>query len=89
MSQSVSIRLDEDVLLNLDRLSKITDRSRAWLMGHAVEQYVQHEAWQAEAIKKTLSKVQDGSAKFTGHNSIEEWLHDWGTSKEGKAPICK
>ena len=58
MSQTVSIRLNEEVLSDLDHLSKITDRSRAWLMGHAVEQYVLHEAWQAEAIKKTLSKIQ-------------------------------
>ena len=52
MTQSVSIRLDEEVLSSLDQLAEITDRSRAWLMGHAVEQYVQREAWQAEAIKR-------------------------------------
>ncbi len=89
MSQTVSIRLDEEVLSSLDRLSKITDRSRAWLMGHAVEQYVQHEAWQAEAIKKTLSKLQNGEAKFATHDSVTEWLHGWGTGEEGKPPICK
>ena len=45
MTQSVSIRLDDDVLSKLDMLTKATERSRAWLMAHAVEQYVQHEAW--------------------------------------------
>lgn len=46
MTQSVSIRLDDEVLGKLDMLTKATERSRAWLMAHAVEQYVQHEAWQ-------------------------------------------
>ena len=89
MSQTVSIRLNEDVLSDLDRLSKITDRSRAWLMGRAVEQYVQHEAWQADAIKKTLSNMQKGEAKFATHDLVTEWLHTWGTNLEGKPPICK
>ncbi len=89
MSQTVSIRLNEEVLLELDSLSKITDRSRAWLMGHAVEQYVKHEAWQVKAIEKTLSKVQQGEGKFVSHEAVSEWLHTWGTSNEENAPICK
>ena len=89
MSQTVSIRLDEEVLLTLDHLAKITDRSRAWLMGHAVEQYVQHETWQVDAIKQTLSKVQEGSAKFATHASVTEWLDSWATHIEAKPPICK
>ena len=89
MSQTVSIRLGEDVLLSLDRLSKITDRSRAWLMGHAVEQYVQHEAWQVEAIEKTLAKVCEGNAKFAKNEAVIKWLNHWGTDVEGKPPVCK
>ncbi len=89
MSQTVSIRLDEDVLLTLDTLSKITDRSRAWLMGHAVEQYVKHEVWQVEAIEKTLSKIEQGDAKFASHEAVSEWLHTWSTDNEEKIPECK
>lgn len=89
MSQTVSIRLTEDVLEDLDRLAKITDRSRAWLMGHAVEQYVEHEAWQVEAIQKTLSKVQSGEAKFAGNEEVTAWLQSWGTDAELDKPECK
>jgi predicted transcriptional regulator len=38
MTQTVSIRLDEQMVENLDKLAQITDRSRAWLMNYAVEQ---------------------------------------------------
>ena len=89
MTQSVSIRLDEEVLSSLDQLAEITDRSRAWLMGHAVEQYVQREAWQAEAIKKTLVKVQQGDAKFASHEAVTEWLLSWGDTNRGDPPTCK
>lgn len=89
MTQSVSIRLDEEVLSSLDQLAEITDRSRAWLMGYAVEQYVQREAWQAEAIKKTLVKVQQGDAQFVSHESVTDWLQHWGTKNERSPPQCK
>ncbi|MEP7371221.1 MAG: CopG family ribbon-helix-helix protein [Nitrosospira sp.] len=89
MTQSVSIRLDDDVLSKLDMLTKATERSRAWLMAHAVEQYVQHEAWQIEAIQNTLDKIRQGNSKFGGEEQTEKWLQSWGSGQELKAPVCK
>jgi len=89
MSQTVSVRLPEDVLESLDKLAKITDRSKAWLMGHAIEQYVEHESWQVKAIESTLSKVQQGNAQFASHDAVGEWLSSWGTTEEGKPPQCR
>lgn len=89
MSQTVSIRLDEDILIELTKLAKITDRSKSWLMGHAVKQYVQHESWQIKAIEKTLSKVEEDSAKFASHEQVSEWMNSWGTANEKNSPVCK
>jgi len=89
MSQTVSVRLPEEVLESLDKLAKITDRSKAWLMGHAIEQYVEHESWQVKAIESTLAKVQQGDAQFTSHDAVSEWLSNWGAENEGKPPQCK
>lgn len=89
MSQTVSIRLDEEVISSLDQLSDITDRSRSWLMSHAIEQYIEHEAWQIKAIEQTLSKVQDGTAKYASHEAVSDWLNSWGSGEEGTAPKCK
>ncbi|PTR10165.1 putative transcriptional regulator [Nitrosospira sp. Nsp5] len=89
MTQSVSIRLDDEVLNKLDMLTKTTERSRAWLMAHAVEQYVQHEAWQIEAIQNTLDKIRQGNSKFADEEQTEQWLQSWGSSQELKAPACK
>ena len=89
MSQTVSIRLDEEVISNLDQLSEITDRSRSWLMSHAIEQYIEHEAWQIKAIEQTLAKVQEGNGKFTSHEAVADWLNSWGTDNQLSAPVCK
>ncbi|MEB8433869.1 CopG family ribbon-helix-helix protein [Cocleimonas sp. KMM 6892] len=89
MTQTVSIRLPIEVLERLDELAKITDRSKAWLMAHAIEQYVEHESWQIKAIESTLAKVQQGDAEFAGHDAVGDWLKSWGTTDEGKTPQCK
>ena len=89
MTQTVSIRLDDETLGKLDALTKATERSRAWLMAHAVEQYVQHETWQIEAIQNTLKKIRQGKAKFASDEETAQWLQSWGSEQELKAPACK
>lgn len=89
MSQTVSIRLDEDVVRKLDALTKVTERSRSWLMAQAVEQYVEHEAWQIEAIRNTLDTMRQGQAGFASHEETLRWLGTWGDSSESPEPACR
>lgn len=89
MSQTVSVRLDDDTLTQLDMMAQAADRSRAWLMSQAVKQFVEHEAWQIEAIKKSLEKLESGKAQFAGHEEVASWLSSWGTGAEAKRPKCR
>jgi predicted transcriptional regulator len=89
MSQTVSIRLDEKVLKQLDLMAKASHRSRAWLMSQAVAQYIEHEAWQLEAIRKALDNLQHGKTKFAENTDIMQWLSSWGSKDELEPPACK
>ena len=86
MSQTVSVRLDDETLKKLDMMAKSADRSRAWLMAQAVKQYVEHEAWQLDAIHKSLAKLESGKAKFVEHDVVAQWLSSWGSDKEMGRP---
>ncbi len=88
MSQTVSVRLEDDTLKQLDVMAKASDRSRAWLMSQAVKQFVEHEAWQIDAIKISLEKLEGGKAGFVGHEDVAQWLSSWGTEKEAECPKC-
>ena len=59
MTQTVSIRLDGAVLGKVDALTKAIERS-AWLMAHAVEQYVEHEAWQSSDSELVFNSGKSG-----------------------------
>ena len=89
MSQTVSVRLNDETLNKLDIMAKCADRSRAWLMAQAVTQYVEHEAWQLDAIEKSLKKLDLGEAKFAENENGVEWLASWGTDKELESPVCE
>jgi len=55
MSAAFTVRLDEAVLRDLDRLAKKTDRSRNWLVTRAVQEYVSTNAWQLEQIEAGIA----------------------------------
>lgn len=86
MGQTVSVRLDDEVLNQLNMMAKAADRSRAWLMSQAITQYVMHEAWQIEAIKQSLTKHESGKSKFISHTDVAEWLSSWGSEDEAECP---
>lgn len=89
MTQTVSIRLEDEVIAKLDTLVQLSERSRAWLMAQAVSQYVEHEAWQIEAVEKSLASLRRGDAKFAEGDEVERWLASWGSAEETEAPTCK
>ncbi len=89
MTQTVSIRLDDNVITKLDALTRTTERSRAWLMAQAVTAYVEHESWQIEAIERSLAALRRGEAKFVEGEAVERWLASWGGDAEAGAPECK
>jgi predicted transcriptional regulator len=88
MTKTLSIRLDEDTLEKLDVMAAATERSRGWLMAHAVREYVEHEAWQVDAIERALKKLKTGQSTFTSQQAVEQWVDSWDTEGEQVPPEC-
>ena len=86
MTQSISVRLDDETLRQLDKMARIEDRSRAWLMAQAIKKYVSKQMWQIEAIQKAVKKIENGEAKFIDHKQVEAWVESWGSEEELKRP---
>lgn len=60
MSAAFTVRLDEATLGALDQLAEKTDRSRAWLITKAIEDYVALNAWQIGKIEAGIVAADDG-----------------------------
>ncbi|WP_040621120.1 CopG family ribbon-helix-helix protein [Rhodovulum sp. PH10] len=68
MSAAFTVRLDEETLAALDRLAEKTERSRSWLVGRAVEDYVAANAWQIEAVEAGIAAADRGD--FAGDEEV-------------------
>lgn len=60
MPSAFTVRLDDDLAQALDNLAAATDRSRAWLVARAVQDYVDLNAWQIGKIQEGLAAAQAG-----------------------------
>jgi len=61
-------------------------RPRAWLIAHAIERYMDTEAWQVTAIQQAAAELAQGEADLVGHDKIARWLSSWGTAQETALP---
>ncbi len=60
MSRSVTIELDDESLQALDRLARRTERSRDDIIGQAVQDYLDLQAWQINKIEAGIAAAERG-----------------------------
>ncbi len=63
-----TVRISEDKEKKLDKLAKSIDRSRNWVVNQAIEQYLDLQAWQVEAIQKGIDAADKG--ELIPHNQV-------------------
>lgn len=56
----VSVRLKNGVSKRLEALAEATERSRSFLAAEAIEQYIELQEWQVDAIKTGLAQAKAG-----------------------------
>jgi RHH-type transcriptional regulator, rel operon repressor / antitoxin RelB len=56
----LTLRVPVEVKQQLDRLADATHRSKSWLAGEAIRQYLDLEAWQIGEIAQALKEADAG-----------------------------
>ncbi len=57
---TTSFRVDARMITRLDRLAAAIDRSRSWVINQAIEQYLDHEEWFADAVNEGIAAADRG-----------------------------
>ena len=76
-SDTISVRLPEDLKLEVARLAIATKRSRAHIVKEAVAAYVEDERDYQAAIDEALREADEGV--FVSGEAVSAWLKSWGT----------
>ena len=75
MSTTMTIRLDEAVKAQLDRLADATDRSKSFLAAEAVRAYVENNTWQVGEIRKALKEAD--AEDFASNQKVAMVARKW------------
>ncbi|MFQ3245372.1 MAG: putative transcriptional regulator [Arenicella sp.] len=79
-----SIRIDDSVRDQLEKICDLTERSRAYVTSKAIEEYVERNSWKVEALKRAKAEAEKG--EFISHEAMGEWINSLGTDDELPAP---
>ena len=72
MSQTVTftLRLPKPLKEGLARLSEATDRPQAYLCTQALQEYLEAQQWQVQAIRAVVKKADSAQARFIPHDQV-------------------
>lgn len=67
-STTMTIRLEPEMKVRLDKLAEITHRSKSFLASEAINEYLKVQEWQLIEIKKGIAEADEG--QLIDHESI-------------------
>jgi predicted transcriptional regulator len=73
---SMSMRLPQELLTQLEELAEATGRSKSYIATQALREYVELHAWQVREIKKALEKAK--AKKFASPERLAALDKKWG-----------
>ena len=86
-STSITARIDASAKKRLDSLAKSTRRSRAYLAGAAIEEFLAVNEWQVAGVKAALLQADTG--EVVAHDEVMAWIRSWDTANELPPPSPK
>ena len=83
-----TIRLNEQNRKNVDRFSKLTNRSRSYIINEALNAYVQDRIAYVEELNQAAASI-DNEPTYEA-DGVFSWMKTWGTEVEkppGDSPL--
>ena len=77
MSGTVTLRLDDEVKIKLEKLAESTHRSRSFLAAEAIKAYVDSNEWQINEIHAAIKEADAGD--FASQDEVNAVVNKWRT----------
>lgn len=81
---TLSFRVSPEKAEALEKLSRSTERPKAWLLERALEGYLRDQAWQITAVEEGIAAAEAGET--VAHEEVRDWLSSWGREDERDPP---
>jgi RHH-type transcriptional regulator, rel operon repressor / antitoxin RelB len=70
-SITMTVRLDDQLKVRLDKLAEVTHRSKSFLAAEAISEYLEIQEWQLSEIKAGISEAD--SEQLVDHHTIANY----------------
>jgi predicted transcriptional regulator len=77
--KTISFRLEADKVSALDTLADSLDRDRSYLLGEAVQAYLDTQQWQLEQIRAGIAEADAG--RVVDHRRVKAMASRWRREK--------
>ena len=77
MSGTVTLRLDDEVKIKLEKLAESTHRSRSFLAAEAIKAYVESNDWQVAEIHQAIKEADTDD--FVSQQEVNAVVNKWHT----------
>jgi RHH-type rel operon transcriptional repressor/antitoxin RelB len=74
-TKTINVRLEDDLTKRLDRLAKVMDRPRSWVVTRAIEEFVAGQDWQIEDIQAAIGEADTGD--FASPSEVKAVFNKW------------
>ena len=75
MSTTMTIRIEDEVKDQLDRLAESTQRSKSFFAAEAIREYVANNEWQVAEIRAALKEADAGD--FASEKDVAALARKW------------
>lgn len=75
-----TIRLNDQNRKNVERFSKLTNRSRSYIINKALEAYVQDRISYVEELNQAVASID--TDPIYSSDDVFSWMKTWGTKEE-------
>jgi RHH-type rel operon transcriptional repressor/antitoxin RelB len=73
--QTISFRLDSEKVAALDALAGLLDRDRTFILGEAIQSYLETQQWHLEQIEAGVAEADAG--KVVDHRKVKAMAAKW------------
>ena len=81
-STPFSIRINDSVRADLEKLCDLTGRSKAHIVIKAIEEYLERNSWKIEALNRAKQEADKG--EFISHEAMGAWINSLDTDEREK-----
>lgn len=70
-ASAINLRIEPLIKTRLEKLAKATNRSKSFIVGNALETYLDVNEWQVNGILEAIQEADSPSAEWISHEDIK------------------